>query len=269
MNFQPLDVELAAIDLQPVTIDHITIKVPDMERSSRFYQDVLGMPLLRTLPDTHYLGVGNSFMGIQPSGSHRAAIDHFCLGLKNFDAMSIVTMLAQKGIAIKGEASVDALRFIDPDGLIVQLSTTDHARKNIYQDEASRLTAEQAASDLQPVTLDHFTIVAPDLERSSRFFQDVLGIPLLRALPDTHYLGVGNSFLGIQPSSSHPACIDHFCLGLKNFDANGIVARLAQKGIAIEGEAGVDSVRFFDPDGLLVQLSSPDYARKQTYRVGM
>jgi catechol 2,3-dioxygenase-like lactoylglutathione lyase family enzyme len=116
------------------------------------------------------------------------------------------------------------------------------------------------------VTLDHFTVVAPDLERSSRFFQDVLGIPLLRALPDTHYLGVGNSFLGIQPSSSHPACIDHFCLGLKNFDANGIVARLAQKGIAIEGEAGVDSVRFFDPDGLLVQLSSTDYARRQTYR---
>ena len=45
---------------QPVTIDHVTLKTPDLQRASRFYQEVLGMPLLRADPGTHYLGAGNS-----------------------------------------------------------------------------------------------------------------------------------------------------------------------------------------------------------------
>jgi hypothetical protein len=94
-------------------------------------------------------------------------------------------------------------------------------------------------------------------------------MPLLRAEPDTHYLGLRNSFMGIQPSGSDRAYIDHFSLGLMAFDATGIMARLAQKGVTIEGEAGVDSVRFVDPDGLHIQLSSIDYARKQTYRAAV
>jgi catechol 2,3-dioxygenase-like lactoylglutathione lyase family enzyme len=258
-----LDMEQAAADLQPVTLDHVTIKVADLERSSRFYQDVLGMPLLRAEPDTHYLGLGNSFMGIQSSGSDRAIIDHFNLGLMNFDARGIVARLAQKGISIEGPAGADSVRFVDPDGLHIQLSSTDYARKQTYRDESP---ADQARSvpDLQPVTLDHVTIKVADLERSSRFYQDVLGMPLLRRELDTHYLGLGNSFMSIQPSGSDRATIDHFSLGLMNFDARGIVARLAQKGISIEGPAGVDSVRFVDPDGLHIQLSSTDYSRKQT-----
>ena len=89
-------------------------------------------------------------------------------------------------------------------------------------------------------------------------------MPLLRVEPDTHYLGVGNSFMGLQPSDSNHAYIDHFSLGLMNFSAQGIMAKLAGKGIAIEGEVGDDTVRFIDLDGLHIQLSSTDYAVNQT-----
>jgi catechol 2,3-dioxygenase-like lactoylglutathione lyase family enzyme len=126
-----LEPDEGAPDLQPVTLDHVTFRVPDMERASRFYQDVLGMPLLRTDP-VHYLGVGNSFMAIEPfekPGQATAFVDHFCLGLKNFDAARIVARLAEKGIAIVGPADPDTVRFVDPDGITVQLCSTDYARK--------------------------------------------------------------------------------------------------------------------------------------------
>ena len=150
--------------------------------------------------------------------------------------------------------------------LLDSFSNGELTRESFLDKVTQLLELEPAAPDLQPVTLDHLTIKVPDLEQSSRFYQDVLGMPLLRALPDTHYLGVGDSFMGIQPSGSDQAYIDHFCLGLKNFNAGDILARLAQQGISIEGEAGSDSLRFFDPHGLLIQLSSTDYARKETQK---
>ena len=139
--------------------------------------------------------------------------------------------------------------------------------RQAYLEQVLQLVAEKpAAPGLQPATIDHLTLKTPDLQRASRFYQEALDMPLLRAEADTHYLGVGNSFMGLQPSGSQPAYIDHFCLGLANFDPGRVIARLAQKGISIEGEAGEDTLRFVAPDGLHIQLSSTDYARRQTYR---
>jgi hypothetical protein len=57
-------------------------------------------------------------------------------------------------------------------------------------------------------------------------------------------------------------------LGLLNFNAQGIVARLSEKDVAIDGEIGNDTVRFVELDGLHIQLSSTDYAMKQAvYRL--
>ena len=141
--------------------------------------------------------------------------------------------------------------------------------RQAYLEKVMQLLAEKpAAPNLQPVTIDHLTMRVPNFERSSHFYQEVLGMPLLRAEADTQYLGVGNSFMGIQPSGSSQAFIDHFSLGLLNFKTQGIVAKLAEKGVAIEGEVGDDTIRFVDLDGLHIQLSSTDYAMKQTiYRL--
>jgi catechol 2,3-dioxygenase-like lactoylglutathione lyase family enzyme len=145
----------------------------------------------------------------------------------------------------------------------------DELSRQAFLEQALQLLEKTPpATALQPVTLDHLTIKVPNLERSSRFYQQVLGMPLLRVEPDTHYLGLGSSFLGIQPSGSGQAYIDHYCLGLANYNTQDLLTRLAQKGVACDGEVGEDTLRFIDPDGLTVQLSSTDYARKQTVRTG-
>jgi catechol 2,3-dioxygenase-like lactoylglutathione lyase family enzyme len=123
--------------------------------------------------------------------------------------------------------------------------------------------SDTSAGDLQAVTLDHVTIRAKNLEKSSKFYQEVFGMPLKRIIPgQTHYLSLGNSFLGIE-SLKDSVCIDHICLGLKNFDSEKIIARLNSMGIKPDGDAGKTSLKFRDPDGILIQLSTIDYALTQ------
>jgi catechol 2,3-dioxygenase-like lactoylglutathione lyase family enzyme len=44
-----------------------TVRVPDLHRTSHFYQEFLGMPLGQQSAKIHILGTGNSFLGIEQS----------------------------------------------------------------------------------------------------------------------------------------------------------------------------------------------------------
>src|ERR1035437_9432058 len=58
--------------LRAVTINHVTVKVPDLHRTSKFYQEFFGMPLKQQSASTHILGVGDSFFGIEQGDSKTA-----------------------------------------------------------------------------------------------------------------------------------------------------------------------------------------------------
>src|ERR1051325_7891735 len=55
----------AATDMKAVTLNHVTVKVADLQRTSKFYQEVFGMPLKQQSKTIHILGVGKSFFGIE------------------------------------------------------------------------------------------------------------------------------------------------------------------------------------------------------------
>src|SRR5438445_5480708 len=59
-------------ELKAVTINHVTVRVPDLHRTSQFYQEFFGMPLKQQSKTIHILGVGNSFFGIE-QGEGKAA----------------------------------------------------------------------------------------------------------------------------------------------------------------------------------------------------
>src|SRR6266853_4576758 len=53
-------------ELKAVTINHVTVRVPDLHRTSQFYQEFFGMPLKQQSATIHILGVGeSSFFGIE------------------------------------------------------------------------------------------------------------------------------------------------------------------------------------------------------------
>ena len=51
--------------MQAVSLNHVTVRVPDIRRTSQFYQEVFGMPLKQHSETIHILGVGKSFFGIE------------------------------------------------------------------------------------------------------------------------------------------------------------------------------------------------------------
>src|SRR6266478_984767 len=66
----------ATPDMKAVTLNHVTLKVADVLRTSKFYQDVFGMPLKQHSDKTHILGVGKSFFDIEQNGT-AAELDHY------------------------------------------------------------------------------------------------------------------------------------------------------------------------------------------------
>lgn len=74
--------------------------------------------------------------------------------------------------------------------------------------------------------------------------------------PDTLDLGDGVSFLSI-PERSMAGVIDHYCVGVKDFDATTVAAKLTAAGFTDGLTVGPDFVYITDPDGVRVQLSDP------------
>ena len=59
----------APTGFRAVSINHVTVRVPDLHRTSQFYQEFFGMPLKQQSATVHILGVGDSFFGIEQGES--------------------------------------------------------------------------------------------------------------------------------------------------------------------------------------------------------
>lgn len=116
----------------------------------------------------------------------------------------------------------NTMRFVDGDGVQVQICAPEYARNQTWDNEGEMYPAEFEA--LQAMRRDHVTIWVKDLEKSSAMYQRHFELDLRREIKgDTHCLGVGNgSFFGIQLSGKDYGYIDHYCLGLKDFDTDKI-----------------------------------------------
>src|SRR5882724_9200238 len=71
----------APAGFRAVSVNHITVKVPDLHRTSKFYQDFFGMSLRQRSATTHILGVGKSFFGIEQGDKQLASVNHYDFGI--------------------------------------------------------------------------------------------------------------------------------------------------------------------------------------------
>ncbi len=120
--------------------------------------------------------------------------------------------------------------------------------------------AEDAAPQSFPaITLNHVTVRVPDLQKTSRFYQEFFQMPLRQHAPTVHILGVGKSFFGIEQGNGEPAHLDHYDFGIAHFNADQIRAALRKRNLEIQDERSSESFKFRDPDGFVVQVNGPDY----------
>lgn len=107
------------------SMNHVSIFVPNVQKSVEFYQGLFGMPLLTRQDPGINLSTGEGFLGIYPNqaGATGGSINHICFGIENFDADATLKQLVDRGIKgnIRLRGETKELYFTDPDGIRVQL----------------------------------------------------------------------------------------------------------------------------------------------------
>ena len=123
-------------------IDHVVLRVRDMQAMTRFYCDVLGAGFVVYRPEfgmTH-LRAGGSMIDLvavdgplgKPGGAAPGKegrnIDHLCLRVEPFDADSILAFLKEKGVQtgdvrprFGAEGTGISIYLTDPEGNTVEL----------------------------------------------------------------------------------------------------------------------------------------------------
>lgn len=112
------------------SMNHVSLSVADVNRSARFYQQVLGMEIIsRPANGGLNMGLGDeSFLGLYQL-DNPGSMHHLCIGVDGYDAEAMATRLEDHGIAPRinrnpanRTSGGDQLYFEDPDGITVQLA---------------------------------------------------------------------------------------------------------------------------------------------------
>ena len=123
-------------------IDHVVLRVRDIERMRKFYCDVLGAHHVAYRPELgmSHLRVGSAMIdlvevdgplgkpGGAPAGKEGRNMDHLCLRVERFDQDAIVAHLKQHGVAVGdirprfgAEGNGISIYLTDPEGNTVEL----------------------------------------------------------------------------------------------------------------------------------------------------
>jgi glyoxylase I family protein len=116
---------------------HVAIRVTDVQRSRRFYVDVLGLPVVMEADDGVIVNIGPAFMGILGGAAETKRDDRFNPMRVGLDHVSLVVDTVEQlertkrdldaadvpndGIHDEPELNAQGLVFYDPDGIAVEL----------------------------------------------------------------------------------------------------------------------------------------------------
>jgi catechol 2,3-dioxygenase-like lactoylglutathione lyase family enzyme len=153
-----------------------------------------------------------------------------------------------------------------PDSTNPDLQSIDAQRRRI-REQHLRPAADRPASTARG--LHHTALVSSDVERTVRFYQDLLGFPLTELIENRDYPGsshfffdIGNGnllaffdFPGLEvgPYAEVLGGLHHIAISVEPSRWQEIVARLADAGVEYVIHSGV-SVYFRDPDGARIEL---------------
>ncbi len=115
-------------------IDHVVLRVADLDRAIRFYDEVLGCEVERRAESTQLVQMraGASLIDLiaidPPAGAEKRNMDHFALCIEPFDAEALKAHLSAHGVEIGelaerygAEGDGPSLYLTDPDGNGVEL----------------------------------------------------------------------------------------------------------------------------------------------------
>ena len=110
-------------------------------------------------------------------------------------------------------------------------------------------------STFEAVSLNHIALNVTDIPRSREFYKEHLGMEVTRESQSNCFLRFGSNFLALfrRPKAG----MNHYCYSISSYGVTDAAEKLRAAGI--EPEIHGDRIYFPDPDGLTVQLASPDH----------
>lgn len=111
-------------------IDHVALRVSDVERSARFYTELFGATVRSQSPTSVFLDVGNDWVALFGHGVPSTGYGATAMGVDHLSFRSTNARSAAERMAVLREHGLDPVSpsgsgrvyFKDPDGNILQLS---------------------------------------------------------------------------------------------------------------------------------------------------
>src|ERR1700733_11561058 len=115
--------------------------------------------------------------------------------------------------------------------------------------------AQVPAAGIKAAKIDHMSIQVSDLPRSIAFYQKMFGLTTVSEDKPNEIvrLGAGMRVLVSLHHKSPTGLVDHFAIGIENFNKEGVTRELKARGATPEDnlDAGFHIV---DPEGISVQI---------------
>ena len=254
-----------AQDTGPVAFQKIhscDMRVTDVARSVKYYQDLFGAPVQARRGEQVFLRVGDGprFFSLSPTlPGQEPGFSHIGLSVAGFDAEQIQAQLERFGIArgvaptrgqsrlsvastswLEQQGAVSELFFADREGLIYHLMGDNYCGGN-DADGGRCETLEQSATDgmFSLIDYSHFTNFLTNRARANAFYTEAFGKTFQAYQgPGAPVIGVGDGlqflmYVGGEEDSvpAVPGRIDHVCFSVEDFDVDRILARLTDYGL--------------------------------------
>jgi catechol 2,3-dioxygenase-like lactoylglutathione lyase family enzyme len=255
--------------MQPVSLDHVNVRVSSVAKTAEFYMGlfdtpVLKNPALRARPDVppsegYFLKFGDGYLAIsQAFPPDRPDLDHYSLGIHDYEKAKLAAKLQDNGIAVPPRPSTDVW-IADLDGALMQLRPPGGwARQTATPYQAPA----RVGPALSPVSMSRIGIHCADLAHAGDFYRRLFGTEIASAASSrSRAFGLGDSELELVSASANsgPAAgrgLDHIRIAIKDMNAESIRRVLRERGIAMEDGATPGSVRIADPDGIRIELAA-------------
>jgi catechol 2,3-dioxygenase-like lactoylglutathione lyase family enzyme len=115
--------------VQAKTINHVSLGVADVARSTEFYDRLLNLPVIDHAENGFCeYRLGNGFFGLYGGPGMKQGLDHVAIGVERYDVKTTTEALKRAFPKAKVDSGGDQVYITDPDGARIQFCAVDYKR---------------------------------------------------------------------------------------------------------------------------------------------
>ncbi|MEA2903840.1 MAG: hypothetical protein QOI12_1227 [Alphaproteobacteria bacterium] len=247
-------------------IVHIALKVEDLEKSTKFYEEVFGIYQLKTGHarghTSRHMTEGTIDLALmtydnedEPEAKLSGAgpcIHHF--GVEVEDREATMKKIVDNGGEVFSDPEEGALKYRGPDGCMQEIVGVGRYKLRERSPKAR---------------IVHLALKVEDLEKATKFYENVFGFKQLGTTPHgkhvSRHLTDGNIDIALMSweeddtpealQAGRGPCIHHW--GVEVTDPAAIADTIKAHGGEILSKPGAKTLRFRAPDGTIVEVVQP------------